>query len=90
MAPPRPLLKAEFHVFLEFPQLLLELPVLELKLLDLPRQLTELAFEAVEANDRIGGVLRERGSGKGGHEGKGGDQATKHVGLPWGSEEPCR
>ncbi len=76
------LLKAEFHVFLEFPHLILELPVLVLQLLELPRKLSELAFETVEANDRIRGVLRSGGNGECGQKGKRSKQATKHGGSP--------
>ena len=53
------LLEAELDVLLELADLILELPVLELELLDLPRELAHLVLEAAEADDGVGGVLRE-------------------------------
>ena len=67
------LLEPEFHVLLELPHLLLQRPVLELKLLDLARELAHLVLEAIEAHDRVRGILGERREAEGEEDQTGGN-----------------
>jgi hypothetical protein len=53
----RRLLESEFHVLLEFGQLLLQLANLKLRLLQLPGHRAELAFEVVDSDRQSGLVL---------------------------------
>jgi hypothetical protein len=81
---PLPFLEAELDILLELPKLFLELPVLVLKRLDLPRQLTGHVFQAVQAHHEFGCVLRLRGA-QGGHrdreaESEGQEEAAEHGG----------